>query len=106
MSIDEYANTRCVVCKHCGAESRVWYTPNPNAPLRQEAECPACRKEISLDIRATIESVEMMPPENSFGSRKSSDKSRLSRDANRGLVSTLWDVFAKKIGSNKRRKDV
>jgi hypothetical protein len=100
MSIDEYANTQCVVCKHCGSELRVWYTPNPNAPPQQEAGCPACRKGISLNIRATIESVEMMPPENS------SDKSRLSPQANRGLISTLCDVFAKKIASNKRRKDV
>ena len=106
MSIDEYANTRCVVCEHCGSELRVWYTPDPDATPQQEAGCPACRKGISLHIRAKIESVELIPPENSLGSRKPSDKSRLSPEANKGLVSTLWDVFAKKTAGNKRRKDV
>ena len=100
MSIDEYANTRCVVCEHCGGELRIWYTPNPHAPPQQEVGCPACRNGISLDIRAKIESVEVMSPENSFGCRKSSCKSR------QGLVSTLRNAFANKIASYKRRKDV
>ena len=106
MSIDEYANTRSVVCEKCGSALRVWYTPNPHAPPQQETECPTCRKGISLDIRANIESVEVVPPENCIGSRKSSDKSRLNPGANEGLVSSLCDVLAKKIASNKRRKDV
>src|SRR5215469_10750862 len=63
MSIDEFANTRCVVCEHCGSELRVWYTPNPQARPQREVGCPACRKGISLAIRAKIESVEVMPRE-------------------------------------------
>ena len=102
MSIDEYANTRCVVCEHCGSELRVWYTPDPHATPQQEAGCPACRKGISLDIRAKIESVELIPPENSFGSRKPSDKSRLSPEANNGLVSSLCDVFMRRFRQEDR----
>jgi len=60
MSIDEYANTRRVVCDHCASELRIWYTPNLRAPARQEVGCPACRKEISLNLRATIDSVEVV----------------------------------------------
>ena len=97
MSIDEYSNTQWVVCEHYGSELRVWYTPNPNAPLQQKAGRPACRKGILLEIRATIESVEI---------DASSDKSRPGPEANGGLLSTLCDVFTKKIASNKRRKDV
>jgi hypothetical protein len=93
MSIDEYANTQCVVCEHCSSELRVWYTPNPHTAAQQEAGCPACRKGVSLDIRAKIESVEVIPPENCFGSRKSSDKSRLSPEANKGLVSEFMRRF-------------
>jgi hypothetical protein len=56
---------------------------------------------ISLDLRATIESVEVMPAEESFGSRKSSDKHQLKPEANRRVVSTLWDVVAKIFASNR-----
>jgi len=93
MSIDEYANTRWVVCEHCGSELRVWYTPDPAASPPKEIECPACRRGISLDVRAQIESVQVMPRESAFGSRKSSDKSRRSSVADRGLVSSLCDAF-------------
>jgi hypothetical protein len=63
MSIDEYANTQRVVCWHCAGKLRVWYTPNPKAPTPQEVRCPACRERIPLNLRATIESVEVMPEE-------------------------------------------
>jgi len=62
MSIDEYANTRWIVCEHCGSSLRVWYTPDRQAQTPQRLGCPACRKGISLDLRAKIESVEVVPP--------------------------------------------
>jgi hypothetical protein len=106
MSLDEYANTQCVVCEHCASELRVWYTPDHLAPPSQYAECPACRKGIPLDLRATIESVEVMRAAESFWSGKSSDRSQRRRDGIRGVASALWDVFAKTIANNKRRKDI
>jgi hypothetical protein len=63
MSIDEYANTRRVVCEHCARTLRIWYTPDPQANRPQEVRCPACREPIVLDLRATIESVEVMRQE-------------------------------------------